>query len=243
MSQPPVPFDWLRLLWGDAPSLFYLEIVFRTLVIFAWLILLLRLTGKRSLAQLSAIEFALVIALGSAAGDPMFYPQVPLLQTMLVIGVVIGLQQGMAYLIRRSERVETFLEDRPSELVRSGRVQLEELERAKLSFEDLCETLRNNQVRQLGEVQRAYLEQNGQPSIFVHPPGQAPPGLPVVPPWDLQAPIRLTPGAQRDGPLACVACGEVTTSGHVPRRCEHCGQRDGWTYAVTDPLDETLNQS
>lgn len=97
------PFDWFRLFVSDTPPLFYLEIAFRTLVVFVWLIVLLRATGRRSLAQLSAIEFAIVIALGSAVGDPMFYPEVPLLHAMLVMATVVGLQHGLARLIRRIE--------------------------------------------------------------------------------------------------------------------------------------------
>ncbi|AZI43493.1 DUF421 domain-containing protein [Deinococcus psychrotolerans] len=231
------PFDWARLFLGDAPPLFYVEIVVRTLIIFIWLIVLLRSSGRRSLAQLSAIEFAIVIALGSAVGDPMFYPEVPLLHAMLVMALVVGLQQGLAWLIRRRETIETLIEGRPSELVRGGVLQLAELEHAKLSREDVCETLRNQSVRQLGEVQRAYFEQNGQLSLFVHPSGQAPPGLPIVPPWDLEKPEKVVGGEAHAGPVACLSCGSVSRGGVVPGHCPVCGKAQGFTPAVIDPLD------
>ena len=233
------PFDWVRLLVGDAPPLFYLEIAFRTLVVFVWLIVLLRATGRRSLAQLSAIEFAIVIALGSAVGDPMFYPEVPLLHAMLVMALVVGLQHAMALLIRRSERIETLIEGRPSELVRGGCLRLGELERAKLSREDVCETLRNHNVRQLGEVQRAYFEQNGQLSLFTHPDGTAPPGLPIVPPWDLEPPSMLPPGTVHNDPLACLSCGALAVGGVVPGHCQVCETSLGFTPAVRDPLAQS----
>ncbi|GAA4006912.1 DUF421 domain-containing protein [Deinococcus rubellus] len=223
---------------GDAPPLFYLEIAFRTLVVFIWLIVLLRATGRRSLAQLSAIEFAIVIALGSAVGDPMFYPEVPLLHAMLVMALVVGLQHGMALLIRRSERMETLIEGRPSELVHGGRLRLSELEHAKLSREDVCETLRNQSVRQLGEVQRAYFEQNGQLSLFTYPSGKAPPGLPIVPPWDLEPPSIVPPGTIHNAPLACLSCGALAAGGVVPGRCSDCDQSLGFTPAVSDPLGQ-----
>lgn len=72
------PFDWFRLFLGEDPPLFYLEIVFRILVIWIWTMVLLRWIGGRSISQLSVVEFLLVIALGSAVGDAMFYPEVPL---------------------------------------------------------------------------------------------------------------------------------------------------------------------
>lgn len=231
------PFDWGRLFLGGAPPLFYLEIAFRTIVIFVWLIVLLRSTGRRSLAQLSAIEFAIVIALGSAVGDPMFYPEVPLLHAMLVMTLVVGLQRGLAKLIRRHEVVETLIESRPSELVRLGVLQLSELEQAKLSREDVFELLRNQSVRQLGEVQRAYLEQNGQLSLFTFPQGAALVGVPIVPPWDLQWPAVVPPGTPHLQPLACLQCGAVAKDGISPGRCHHCGKSRGFTPAVLDPLE------
>lgn len=228
------PFDWQRIWLGDAPPLFLLEILFRTGVMFAWLILLLRVIGKRGLAQLSPLELAIVIALGSAVGDPMFYPEVPMLHAMLVVLVVVLLQRLLAVLVVRSERVETFVEGVPIELARDGQLDAAGLARANLSREDLFERLRVAGVRQLGQVQRAYFEQDGNISVFQHA-GQPPPGLPVVPPWDLTPPRALPPGAHAAGRLACLHCGTLAPGPAQPPRCPHCGH-DRWTPAVLDPL-------
>ena len=85
MEQPVEPFDLMRMLVGGQPPLFFAEIVLRTLIVYAYTFGLVRWLGGRSVAQLSVIEFLLVIALGSAVGDAMFYPDVPLLHAMLVI--------------------------------------------------------------------------------------------------------------------------------------------------------------
>nr|WP_216321860.1 DUF421 domain-containing protein [Deinococcus aestuarii] len=219
---------------GDVPPLFLLEIVFRTGVIFLWLVFLLRVTGKRGLAQLSPLELAIVIALGSAAGDPMFYPEVPLLHAMLVLALVVGFQRLLAHLVIRSERVETFVEGTPVELVRDGVIGRAALDHAGLSREDLFERLRAQGVRQLGEVQRVYFEQDGNLSVFMRSEG-APAGLPVVPPWDLEPPRRLPAGEPHVGEVACTNCGTLLTpSGSLPP-CPRCGC-DAWTPATTDPL-------
>lgn len=230
-SQEVQPFDWQRMFLGDIDPLFLLEIVFRTSVIFLWLVFLLRITGKRGLAQLSPLELAIVIGLGSAAGDPMFYPDVPLVHAMLVLALVVGLQRLLAHLVIHSERVETFVEGVPVELVRDGVIQLEGLERAKLSREDLFETVRTRDVRQLGQVQRAYFEQNGQLSFFLRDKEAPPvPGLPIVPPWDVEPPPLAPAGFA--GPVACLSCGRVQDT--AQGQCV-CGGH-GWTLAQTDPL-------
>lgn len=234
MSAPEiVPFDLQRMFLGDAPPLFLLEIVLRTVVIFLWLVFLLRITGKRGLAQLSPLELAIVIGLGSAAGDPMFYPEVPLLHAMLVLALVVLMQRWLSKLVIRSERVETFVEGQPVELVRDGVMSHPALTAANLSREDLFERLRAQGVRQLGEVQRAYFEQDGNLTVFTHAQ-DAPAGLPVVPPWDLGEPAVLSPDLPAHGPVACLHCGRTQTPAGLPGECT-CGHRH-WTAATTDPL-------
>lgn len=226
------PLDWQRMFIGDTDPLFLLEIAIRTGIIFLWLLFLLRITGKRGLAQLSPIELAIVIGLGSAAGDPMFYPEVPLLHAMLVLALVVGFQRLLAHLIIHNETVETFVEGTPVELVRDGVIVLGHLDHAKLSREDLFEKLRAQQVRQLGQVQRAYFEQDGQLSVFLSSPeSEARPGLPLVPPWDLACPAP--PPAGYTGPVACLSCGAVQQ--RQAGACT-CGG-NGWTPATTDPLN------
>ncbi|CAM3431142.1 DUF421 domain-containing protein [Deinococcus saxicola] len=235
MSGPEIiPFDWQRIWLGDAPPLFMLEIVFRTSVIFIWLLFLLRLTGKRGLAQLSALELVIVIALGSAAGDPLFYPEVPLLHAMLALALVVGLQRVLSHLVMRSERVETFIEGLPVELVREGVFSAGGLERTNLNREELFERLRSQGVMQLGEVRRAYFEQDGNLTVFSHD-REPPPGLPVVPPWDLEKPLVLDPDTPQQGMVACLDCGRVERVSGLLGACA-CGGEDGWTVAVVDPL-------
>ena len=234
MSAPEiVPFDLQRMFIGDAPPLFLLEIVVRTVVIFLWLVFLLRITGKRGLAQLSPLELAIVIGLGSAAGDPMFYPEVPLLHAMLVLALVVLMQRGLSKLVIKSERVETFVEGQPVELVRDGVMSHAALDGANLSREDLFERLRSQGVRQLGEVQRAYFEQDGSLTVFTHPQ-DAPAGLPVVPPWDLEEPAALSPDLPAHGQVACLHCGRTRAVSGLLGDCT-CGH-NRWATATTDPL-------
>ncbi|MFC6660721.1 DUF421 domain-containing protein [Deinococcus multiflagellatus] len=198
MGAETVPFDWGRMFLGDVPPLFLLEIAFRTTLMFLWLVFLLRITGKRGLAQLSPLELAIVIGLGSAAGDPMFYPEVPLLHAMLVLALVVALQRLMSHLVIHSEAVETFVEGTPIELVRDGVLSRQAMVRANLSREDVFERLRAQGVRQLGQVQRLYFEQDGALTVFTHA-GDPPLAWPWCRPgiWN---PPRTDPGRRLPGP-------------------------------------------
>lgn len=66
-------FDWQRMLFGDLSWVFVLEIIVRSVIMYVYTFGMVRLMGKRTTQQLSSFEFIIVIALGSAVGDPMFY--------------------------------------------------------------------------------------------------------------------------------------------------------------------------
>lgn len=221
---------------GDAPWLFLLEIAFRTLVMYGWLLLLLRIVGRRGLAQLSIVEFAIVIALGSAVGDAPFYPDVPLLHAMLVVAVVVGLQWSVAQLINRSEQVETFMEGRPTLVVEGGLVNLEGLKAVSLSTEELFERLRLAGVAQLGEVRFAFVEQGGNLSLFRFGADERRLGLPIVPPEDLMRPESPFDARLGARPHACATCGNVEPA-RPDSPCVRCAERR-WVAAKLDAFED-----
>lgn len=236
MEKPPVePFDWQRLFLGQEHWGFYGEIALRSLFMYLLLLLLLRLLSKRTLSELSILEFGLVIILGSAAGDPTFYPEIPLLHGAVVLAVVVAAQRVYTSLLRHSETIETAMEGVPIEIIQDGRIVKNALHKATLAQEELFELLRIKGIRQLGEVERAYVEQNGQLSIFCFQEKRS--GLPIVPPWDISKPFEHCKGervaiAQI---LACCHCGQLTEPGECPESCQNC-QHQEFMYACLNPL-------
>jgi uncharacterized membrane protein YcaP (DUF421 family) len=224
---------------GDEPPLFLIEVALRTAIIFVYTLLLLRLLGKRGVAQLSLFEVTIIIGLGSAVGDPMFQADVPLVHAMLVIGIIVLLYRLFMTFVRKSEWFERFAEGEPSCVVSDGRIQTDALDNERISQEELFEILRSAGISQLGEVKRAFLEQSGTMSIFAFPPRHVRPGLPIVPPWDIDEPRSFVVGKDRapSGDYSCMTCGQVASAraAGALSRCENCsGER--WTGAVTEPL-------
>lgn len=162
-------FDLARIFLG-APemvdALFFVEIVFRTIVMYAYTIFLSRMVGHDAIGQIGPFEFVLVIAVGSAAGDPMFYPDVGLLQGILAITVVILLHRGTGWFLQRSRKLESALEGDPDLVVADGKILDAKLGSGSLTERELLAMLRLEGVRHLGEVERAYFETNGRLSVF-----------------------------------------------------------------------------
>lgn len=214
MDEPVVAFDIGRMLLGDEPPLFLLEIAFRTVIIYGYTLVLIRWIGSRSIAQLSLVEFLLVIALGSAVGDAMFYPDVPLLHCIAVITVVVLLDKALSYAVARNPRLEDAIEGKSIEVVRDGLIHCPALESMNVGHDELFEQLRLRDVEQLGEVKAAYLETNGMISVFKEPDEKARLGLSIEPPWDVRDPPKVRAGDRvaTAGRLACCRCAAVIES-------------------------------
>ncbi|HEV7344478.1 MAG TPA: YetF domain-containing protein [Devosia sp.] len=229
MDQAVTAFDLQRMLIGDQPPLFLLEIVVRTVIIYAYTLVLLRWLGSRTVGQLSTVEFLLVIALGSAVGDAMFYPEVPLLHAMLVVTVVVFANKGLDKIIAASGRAERLVDGKPREAIRDGMVLREFLKGASMTRYELFQELREEKIEHLGEVRRAYIEKDGRVTIFPYR-GDTRPGLRIVPPFQIEAPTPVTPGTPdaEGATLVCIQCGNTYTDAQV---CNNCGGKE-WTRAT-----------
>lgn len=160
-------FDLQRIFFGEAPPLFLLEIMLRTAVMFGYTLAILRLVGARAPGQLSLFELMIVVALGSAVGDPMFYADVPLIYGMLVITLIIIFQRAIVTLTNRHPKVEQMVEGRIHRLVIDGRLDESGISRSTLSKQEVLMELRHEGVEFLEQVRRAYLEMDGHVSVFM----------------------------------------------------------------------------
>lgn len=209
-----VPFDLERMLWGSEPILFYLEIAFRTLVIWIWTVVLLRWVGGRSISQMSVVEFLLVIALGSAVGDAMFYPDVPLIHAMLVILLVVLADKAIDIAFRKWSRAKRLVDGTPTEVVREGHIRQLGLDEQGVGATEVKELLRLKGVSNLGQVELAFMEPSGSLSVFPFPSPR--PGLPIVPPQEL----AKRPAPDAASLTCCANCGLIRDRSQ--RICVEC---------------------
>ena len=161
-----VPFDWHRIFVGDEPAAFYLEIVFRVVVVYGYSVLLVRLMGKRGSQALSPLENMVIIALGSAVGDSMFYPEIPLTYAFVIVTVIVGLSRLMANLQQQSAGFNDFMDGKPLLLVRDGKLDDDAVARARMRDDEVLALLRLQGVEDTGEIRLAWLERTGEVSIF-----------------------------------------------------------------------------
>lgn len=206
-------FDFHRIFIGDAPLSFLMEIVFRTLIMYSYTVVLLRILGKRGMGQLSMLELAIIISFGSAVGDPMMGANVPILHGVVAITAVTIFQIGLERLINKNPKVEALLEGTPDLIIEDGVIQWDCMLRDNLSREDLFRALRIKDVEHLGQIQKAFFETSGTVSVFFHPPKKVKPGLTILPEETIPPEHILTSPdkAIKDCLYSCFNCGNTKT--------------------------------
>src|SRR5438105_2916093 len=95
-----------RVLIGDAPWSFLVEVAERAVFTYLLLMLAMRLMGRRVASQMDLSELALVLTLGASAGLPFQDPQKGVLPAVAILGTAIVFHRGLSYLCFRRNRVE-----------------------------------------------------------------------------------------------------------------------------------------
>jgi uncharacterized membrane protein YcaP (DUF421 family) len=197
-----VNFDWSKILLGEEDWSFLLTIAFRTTVMFIVIMSSLRILGKRGVKQLSVFELGVIIGLGSAAGDPMFYDDVGILGSILVIITVVLLYRVLTYLMDKNENIERVMEGKPVDIVRGGKMVLASVEKESLSRPEMFMQLRLFQVSHLGQVKLAILEPTGEVSVFFFREEEVIHGLPILPD-KIEFPEQHV---RSEGHYSCITC-------------------------------------
>ncbi len=143
-----------------------LTVFIRTLIVYAALITTLRLLGKRQLGELEISELVTTLLVSEIAVLPIENPDYPLLRAFLPIVTLLLLEVLASLLLVRFPALKHLFSSRPTVLVRRGVPLEKELRRARVSPEELISALRQKEVSDIGEVELAILESNGQISVL-----------------------------------------------------------------------------
>lgn len=220
-------FEWPRVLMNELPYSFLLEIVFRVVVMFLLLLILLRIAGKRGVKQLSVFEMVIIIALGSAVGDPMLYENVGLLPGVVVIIAVIILYRIITILVAKIKPLERLIEGEPKLIIQNGEFVLDSLNKERLAADEFYSELRLKSVEHLGQVKYAYLETTGNISTFFMEDELVNYGLPILPELFHKSSTHLTLNTH----YSCTFCGHSEHMQSASKSCERCG-KDEWVESI-----------
>lgn len=140
--------------------------ILRTIILFFVTTIVLRLMGKRQLAQLQPYEVVITLMISDLATQPMGDVEIPLLGGVIAILTLLMMHSLLSLLSFWSIRLRAIICGRPSVLVRDGRICEDELSRLCFDLSDLMEGIRSQGLSGLQETGSVILETNGALSVF-----------------------------------------------------------------------------
>jgi len=223
--------DWQRVLLDKQTLTFLWEVAGRTLLAYAVVFVFLKIAGRRGVRQLSLFELVVILTLGSAAGDVTFYDDVPVLPVLTVFLVMTLLYRLTTFAIERNRRFGEWLEGKAILIIKDGAFERETLDKANVTHDEFLMELRLHGAEHLGQIRLAFLEVNGDVSLYFYERDEVRPGLSILP-REFCAPTEQ-PNAS--GLYACEHCGAVEQlAGHQRLACPRCTHQL-WSPALTRP--------
>jgi uncharacterized membrane protein YcaP (DUF421 family) len=142
------------------------DIVFRAAVGFCFLVVLMRLIGRRELSSMEPFDLILLIVLGDLIQQGVTQSDYSLTGLVLTGGTFAVLAVGLSFAVYKFPRLRPVLEDEPLIVVRDGNVVEKNLKRERITAEEVAAEARMQQIASLEDVEWAVLETSGRISFI-----------------------------------------------------------------------------
>ncbi|HEY8895305.1 MAG TPA: YetF domain-containing protein, partial [Niastella sp.] len=149
--------DFYRILLGEVPPEFYIELIIRTVVVYALITFGMKYLGKRTAAELSRSELAAISTLAATTGLVLLSPDRGLVSSVIVLIVILLIRKLVNKRNYQSQRFEVLVEGKRSTLVIDGELQWQEMQKVRVSKEQLFSHIREFGIVHLGLVSRLYM--------------------------------------------------------------------------------------
>jgi uncharacterized membrane protein YcaP (DUF421 family) len=142
------------------------DAVLRAAAVYLVLLLLLRLSGKRTLAQITVFDFILLLIISEATQQALLGNDFSITQAALVILTLIALDRAFDYFSFRSSRADRLVNGSPLVLIEQGRPLHDRMDLMRLTPDDVLDQARQSQgLERLDQIEYAVLERNGRISV------------------------------------------------------------------------------
>ncbi len=141
-------------------------ILIRTILIYLFLIGIMRLMGKRQLGELEVTDLVITLLLSEIATIPITDKNTPILYAVVPVITLASFEVFTSGLSLKYPRIKSLLSPKPALLIHNGKIDRAELQKVRISLDELLCELRQKNVSDVDQVQYAILESNGKISII-----------------------------------------------------------------------------
>jgi uncharacterized membrane protein YcaP (DUF421 family) len=144
-----------------------MDAVVRGAMVYLFLLLLFRLAGRRTLAQMTSFDFVFLLIISEATQNAMIGDDYSMTNGMLVVLTLVGLDIFLSHLKRWSTTADKWLDGRPTIIVEQGRPKTDIMSRARIDEQDVLAAARESQgLERMDQIKYAVLEASGSISII-----------------------------------------------------------------------------
>lgn len=143
-----------------------MDLVYRAVVLYALILVVTRVIGRRELSSLAPFDLVLLIVLGDAIQQGLTQDDYSMTGAFIVVSTLMLLQIGTSYVSFRWSKARTILEGDPIVVVQDGAVIESNLRRERMTAEEIAEEARQQQIDSLEKVKWAVLEPSGKISFI-----------------------------------------------------------------------------
>ena len=142
------------------------SVMFRTIFFYFFVLLSYRIMGKREIGQLGVVDLVVAILVAELVAISIENIEDSIFLTIIPIIIVTILEIIMAYISMKSRKVRVFFDGKPSLIICNGKINYHEMVKQRFSLDDLLISLRQQEIKNIEDVEYAFLEPNGKLSIF-----------------------------------------------------------------------------
>ena len=138
----------------------------RTIIIYAFIILAVRIMGKRQISDMQTSELVITLVISDIIAIPLQSVDQPLMSGLLPIVVLVSLEIILSIIMLKSSKFRNVICGNPMVIITDGKVLKDQLKKLRISYEDLYSLLRQQGVFDVQQVRYAIVETNGSISIL-----------------------------------------------------------------------------
>ncbi|MHA4894778.1 DUF421 domain-containing protein [Pedobacter sp. PWIIR3] len=144
----------------------YLDIALRSTAVYVFMLVAIRLTGKKELSQLNATDVVLILLISNAVQNAMVGPNTSLLGGIIAAAVLFVLNYILKKSLFKSKRLRDLINDKPQILIHNGKLDFNLLSKLGITNDELHESMREHGIDHFLDVKLAMLEVDGNISII-----------------------------------------------------------------------------
>lgn len=141
-------------------------ILIRTVILYFIVLFVIRIMGKGELSKMSPFQLIVIFMIAELASIPIESPDVSMITGVTAIFALLFLQVFISFISIKSEKLKNFFNGKPSVLINKGDINYKELNKLRITINDLMEQLRIGNMSAVSEVEYAVMESNGELSVI-----------------------------------------------------------------------------